>query len=106
MSSAKNHPDRRSSDGTPGSNSDRRNQDTNGSGTSQEHGLDGSTSGNVGSIGHDARGNRIWEWSPRLQRRRVDDQTLDCLKALGGEDLALAIEQQPAKKRWWRFWDR
>jgi hypothetical protein len=50
--------------------------------------------------------NRVWEWPSKLLRRRVDDQAIDYVKVLGGEDLSLSKEEQPAKKHWWRFWAR
>jgi hypothetical protein len=106
MHSAKDHPNRRSSDGSRESTTDHPGQESRAADSPGEHDLDESASVKVGTISHDAKGNRVWEWPSKLLRRRVDDQAIDYVKVLGGEDLSLSKEEQPAKKHWWRFWAR
>ena len=106
MHSAKDHPNRRSTDGSRESKTDRRSQESIASDALEEHDPDESASVQVGTIRHDAKGNRVWAWPSRLLRRRVDDQAIDYVKVLGGEDLSLTKEAQPARKYWWRFWAR
>ena len=92
MCSAKDHPNRRSTDGSRGSKTDRRSQESSASDIPEGHDINESATVQVGTIRHDAKGNRVWAWPSRLLRRRVDDQALDYVKVLGGEDLALTEE--------------
>ncbi len=93
MSPVKDNPGRRATDDAQALNTDRHSQASGGADISEGPDLVKAKSGRVR---HDAKGNGIWEWSSRFQRRRAADPPVD-LDCLGGEDLALAEHKTSSK---------
>ncbi len=93
MFSIKDSLGRRATDNAQGVKTDRHNQESGDSDISE-----GRTPHKVksGMVRHDHKGNAIWEWATRFQRRRADDLPVH-VNTLVGEDLTLAEYEKSSK---------